>query len=313
MTQQYIRSCTLIVEGSSVVFTVSNLRVVFRTRQANLQTPAHADIRIYNLSAETANMVQKEFTKVTLSAGYVGNESIIFKGEIIQVRKGRENPVDTFVHILATTADQAYNFAVVNKTLAAGHTFRDQVDVALEAMKPYGVTAGYIADLGSTKMPRGRTMFGMARDLLRTVAFSTASSWSIQNNKLQIVKNTETMPGQAIVLNSRTGMIGLPTQSIDGIEVRCLLNPEIVPGKRLQINQSSIQQAALSPGYTAAVTNSMIPTLADDGFYKVLVVEHHGDTRGGPWYTDSICIRADGTSIPISLASQGINVIPEDR
>ncbi|HAU75919.1 MAG TPA: hypothetical protein DCW88_10425, partial [Agrobacterium sp.] len=66
-------------------------------------------------------------------------------------------------------------------------------------------------------------------------------------------------------------------------------------------------EAKLSADYTAVVNNAMIPSTADDGFYKCLVVNHIGDTRGDPWYTQILCLRADGKGpIPLSIASQGI-------
>ncbi len=117
------------------------------------------------------------------------------------------------------------------------------------------------------------------------------------------------MPGTGFVLNSRTGMIGMPIQTIDGIQVTCLLNPKIVPGSRIQIDQASVQQAKFDPSYTGVVNNSMIPATADDGFYKVLMVNHTGDTRGTPWYTNCLCLRADGKGpIPLNLVQKGINV-----
>ena len=307
MTRQWIREASLTIEGASGSIDVSELRIRFKVNQNTLQRPNSAEITITNLSNETANKIQKEGKLVTLTAGYEGASKLLFKGDIIQKRKGRENPVDTYLTILATSGDKAYNFAVVNKSLAAGHTFRDQVNAAFEPMKEHGITLGHIGDLGSKIMPRGRTMFGMARDFLRDIAFSTNTAWSIQNNKLQLLENQKTLPGDAVVLNSNTGMVGMPVQTINGIIVRCLLNPEIHPGTRVQINQSSIQQAAFSPNYTAEVQNSMLPSIAEDGFYKALVVDHMGDTRGNPWYTDIVCIRADGQGpIPLGLAGQGI-------
>jgi hypothetical protein len=45
--------------------------------------------------------------------------------------------------------------------------------------------------------------------------------------------------------------------------------------------------------------------------YKVLIVNHVGDTRGGPWYSDLTCIRADGQGpMPLGLAARGIVVNP---
>lgn len=307
MAQQWLRYCKLTVAGGGDSVDLSQLRIRFQVTQHNLQSPNAADITITNLSDQTVKRIKGEGTEVTLEAGYEENPGLIFKGQIIQKRSGRENPVDTYLNIIAQGGDQAYNFATVSKTLAAGHTYRDQVMTAYEALKPFGITLGKIADLGDKKMPRARVMFGMARDILRTIAISTGTSWSIQNNELTVTKNNEPKEGGAIVLNSRTGLIGLPIQSIDGILVTCLLNPQIGPGSLIQIDQASVQEAKLSADYTAVVNNAMIPSTADDGFYKCLVVNHIGDTRGDPWYTQILCLRADGKGpIPLSIASQGI-------
>lgn len=307
MAQQWLRYCKLTVAGGGDSVDLSQLRIRFQVTQHNLQSPNAADITITNLSDQTVKRIKGEGTEVTLEAGYEENPGLIFKGQIIQKRSGRENPVDTYLNIIAQGGDQAYNHAVVSKTLAAGHTYRDQVMTAYEALKPFGITLGKIADLGDKKMPRARVMFGMARDILRTIAISTGTSWSIQNNELTVTKNNEPKEGGAIVLNSRTGLIGLPIQSIDGILVTCLLNPQIGPGSLIQIDQASVQEAKLSADYTAVVNNAMIPSTADDGFYKCLVVNHIGDTRGDPWYSQILCLRADGKGpIPLSIASQGI-------
>lgn len=311
MTRQWLREVSLTVETGSETIDVSELRVRFKVTQNRLQTPNAADIIITNLKEETAQKIKKEGSLVTLKAGYQGASEGLFKGNLIQKRTGRENPVDTYVALVATSGDKAYNFSTVSKTLAAGATFKDQVDVVLEAMKPHGITAGYIADLGNKKMPRGRTLFGMARDVMRDIAFSTGTSWFIEDDKLNITKNNEPKPGEAFVLNSTTGMIGRPVQTLDGIIVRMLLNPKVRPDTRIKIDQGSIDEAAFNPNYTAEVANSMIPSLADDGMYRVLVADHHGDSRGNPWYTEVICIRADGQGPqPIRLAQQGIDLDP---
>lgn len=311
MTRQWIRKCVLSVDGESGSVDLSSLRIRFKVEQNNVQRPNAARVTITNVARSTFEKIKKEGKKITIEAGYEEGFGRIFQGQIIQAIYGRENPTDTYVTIVAQSGDHAYNFSVVNKTLAAGHTFRDQVDAVLDVMKPFGITAGHISDLGNKKMPRARTLHGMARDVLRQIGFSTASDWSIQDDKLQILKSTDTVPGQAFILNTQTGLIGMPTQTIDGILVRCLLNPRIRPGTRIKIDQKSVQQAVFSPNYTGEVMNSMLPSLAADGFYKVVIAEHEGDTRGTPWYTDINCIRADGQGpIPLSYASQGVT-IPE--
>ena len=84
--QQWIRKVGLVVSNGpgSDGIDLSNMRIKFRTFQADLpSTPNHVEIRIYNLSDDTANKVQKEFTSVHLDAGYEGGSyGVIFDGTI---------------------------------------------------------------------------------------------------------------------------------------------------------------------------------------------------------------------------------------
>lgn len=311
MTRQWLRKIQLSVEGGGKTIDLSQMRVRFVVQQElQRQRPAVAQITISNLSDQTANAINKEGKVISLEAGYEEGFGLIHKGEIYQKRgPARETPVDKYLTLNSKSGDTAYSFSTVNKTLAAGHTFRDQVDTALEALKPFGISAGFIADLGSQKMPRGRALFGMTRDLLRTIAQSTNTSWTIRDQKLDIVKNDKAMDGQAFVLNSQTGMIGMPVQTTGGIQVRMLLNPRVRPGTRLQIDQKSIQQATLNQNYfnPVEVQQSQLASIASDGFYKVLYVEHSGDTHGVPWYTDCACVATSEQGLVLkNFVNQGI-------
>ncbi|MFG1417163.1 hypothetical protein V5F38_05035 [Xanthobacter sp. V0B-10] len=312
MTRQWIRRVNLTVGSSGSATDLSEMRIRFSVRQGDVATPNNAELIITNLSQATANKIKKEYNSIVLDAGYDGNVASIFEGEIVQVRIGRENPTDTYVNIIAKEGHLAFNYGFVRKSLAAGHTYKDQVDTCLEALKEHGITAGYIADLGMMKMPRGKVLFGMVRDQLRAICQATGASWSIQGKKLQIVKNDAYRPGDVIVLNSRTGLIGMPVQTLGGIEARCLLNPQIRPGRRIQIDQASIQEAAFTTNYQNA-QNYLIPETAVDGIYKVITVDHSGDTRGNPYYSDIVCVSASGKIIPKSLSDRGVNVFPEDK
>jgi hypothetical protein len=120
--QQFLRKIGLVVTAGSSGLDLSNMRIVFKVFQVDLpSTPNHATIKVYNLSDDTAKSVQKEFTAVRLQARYEGGSyGVIFNGTIKMVRRGRDNPTDTFLEILAADGDVARNFGIVNTTLAAG-------------------------------------------------------------------------------------------------------------------------------------------------------------------------------------------------
>ena len=305
MADQWMRKASLVVAAGEEGIDLSELRFTFRTQQWDLQTPGRIYVRIFNLSDDTANRVQKEFTRLILQAGYENGEyGPVFDGTIVQVRRGRENPTDTYLDITAADGDIGYAFGVVNTTISRGSAFADRADALRKAM---GVEASHIDPLPESKLPRGRTFYGQARDHMRDLAFSTDTSWSIQRGQLQIVKRDGFLPGEAVVLTSATGMIGLPEQTQDGIRIRCLLNPRIRPGVRVQIDNASIQQAGLQLSVTAGAvrSNSFLPRISEDGFYRVVVCEHEGDSRGQAWYADLICVALDDELFPIGLLNKG--------
>ena len=121
MARQYIRQVSLIVgDASGNGIDLSQMRIRFATKQFDLQTPNTAEIRVYNLSDDTANKVQKEFTKVELRAGYDGNFGTIFAGTVVQFRRGRENPTDKYMDLIVADGDVAGDKVLACMAGAAG-------------------------------------------------------------------------------------------------------------------------------------------------------------------------------------------------
>lgn len=295
---QYIRRCNLVVSGASGDgLDLSSLRIQFKIKKSDAQTPNTAEIRVYNLAPDTAKQIRKEFTRVVLQAGYESNYGVIFDGNIKQVRMGRENGTDTYIDIAAGDGDDAYNYAVVNTTLAAGAKQSDQINAAANSMASKGVKQGFIADTGSASLPRGKVMYGNARDYLRQSAEASGTTWSVQDGKLQLVSLTSVLPNQAVLLTSKTGLVGTPEQTNDGIKAKCLLNPMLKIGVRVKINEEDVNEAKLPDSDKNDAANKPAD-ISKDGIYRLLVVEHSGDTRGNDWYSDLVCLDVDASAPP---------------
>ncbi|WP_427183523.1 phage protein [Bordetella bronchialis] len=297
MTDQWLRQASLIVaDDAGNGLDISQLRLRFVVTRGDIRTPHNASIRVNNLSAQTAQRIRDEFTRVQLQAGYPGTMSTVFQGDIVQKRLGREDALNTYLDIAAVDGDKAYNFGVINTTLAAGWTFQDMYEAILKVLKPYGIVAGYAPPFPGIRNPRGKAMFGMVRDQLQLLAQALNSSWYVQDDKLNIVPLYGYIDGEAIVLTSKTGMVGMPQKNLNGgISVRCLLNPAIAPGRLVQLDNASIQDAVISVDYTAI---NFVPQTDADGFYRVLAVNHIGDTRGQEWYSEIVCLARDDPGPP---------------
>ena len=288
-------------QNNSFGIDLSQLRFRFEVRASDVETPNTMYVQVYNVAQQTANRINQEFDTVTLTAGYqTGNKGNIFTGDIRQTFQGRERNVDSYIDICAGDGDQAYIQSVVNKTFPAGTTLAQQA----QDLMPTGLTLapsaiGILNGTGglAPKNIRAKTQFGMWRLAMGNIADQVNARWSIQNGVVTLIPNTGYLPGQAVQINSATGMIGTPEQTEDGIKIRCYLNPLIRIGQLVQINNGDINRNTLNKQMFPSYVSQYYPaTVTNDGFYRVIVAEHVGDIRGTDWYTELTCLAADISS-----------------
>lgn len=330
-SDQWIRKCSVWVlpgadpnAGTDQGMDLSNFRIRFETFQAEWgdgAVPAHAWIRISNLDPKTEKKFIHEYSSVILQAGYEkGKFGVIFQGTIKQYRRGHESATDSYLDIYVADGDLAYGFAVVNQTHAAGWTNKQLRDDAAQKLGEYGVKLGYtgtgistgaLAALGSNM--RGTTRWGMGQLAYTSATKQAGLTYTVENGKLNTVPLEGYMPGEAVKLSGRTGLIGWPEQTNDGINITCLLNPAIRVMNLIQIDNKEDQPAIINqsrfPGGGFELENIISPSdkeflqpIANDGFYRVLSIKHKGDTRGNPWYSEIVAVEAD---LSMTGAKQG--------
>lgn len=313
MAQQYWdRQVSLVLYSGSSGLDLSDMHIQFHIESADFETPNTAVIRVWNL-ADSTILALKEFNQVTLNAGYVNAAfGIVFQGTIRQFKVGHEEAHSKYLDIIASDGDLPYNWGISNTSLPAGSTQQDAIN---QAAKDMGLTVSQIAaapgentNVGGVVLPRGRVLFGLSRHILRNASGSIGASWSIQNGKVQVIPLQGYLPLEAVVLNGRNGMIGFPEQTDQGIKVRSLLNPKILVGGRIKIDNKSINQTYNQTDLVPGAPNILVPiqvnqapetvalTTAHDGIYRVFTVDHTGDTRGQDWYTDVVCLMIDQTT-----------------
>lgn len=304
---QYLRKATLYaINGGNTALDLSSLHFRFQTVQNDEESPANCSIRVHNASDATLVGLKTEFNQVVLNAGYENAAfGLIFKGTIKQFRVGREpDGVTNYIDLLISDGDLGYNNGMVNKTLTAGMTAKQMLDATISDLKTVGLvgdTRGFPSTGGI--LPRGKVLFGMARSHIRQQVQSNGCTWSIQNGVIQVIPLTGYLPGEAVVLRADSGLIGRVEQTADGMKARCLLNPNIIVGGLVKIDNASVNQTfAQDPNVTQGAGQlaynkyagiQQLADLSTDGLYRVYVAEYTGDTRGQEWYTDITCLKVD--------------------
>jgi hypothetical protein len=288
------------------------LRVSFNVHKSTVTTAGELDARIYNLSPATMKKVI-QFTRVKLSAGYkYGQFGVIFDGKVVQYRHGKENPTDTYLEIKAFDGDPLSQ-AITHRRAEAG---TKESDVLQQLIKDTGIPAGHISPtVGTQVLVRPWVMAGPTQKYLRDLMLKYNANAFPDVGKLHVVPQTEYKPGEAVVLSPRTGLVGIPEATPEGIQIRCLLNPKIqlcglikldnklisgvafIPGGK-EIDQSTFYSGQVSDATLGQKVEMPVPT-SPTGTYKIYMMEYTGDTRGQPWYTDMICIALDASNQPI--------------
>ena len=312
-SDQWIRKMSLIVyQGVGPVanketgLDLSQLRVNFSLKKMVNPTPNILYARIYNLSPKTEQKV-KEFGRVSLSAGYQKNFGLLFDGTVVQYVQGKENAVDTYLDIWAGDGDMPNNNSVTNVTWPAGTSVVDKIKYMASTME--GVVIGDIKpEGGDEKSVRAETKVAMTRDAIRDYANDTASWYYIDNGTFHMIPMMGYREGQEVVLTPKTGLIGMPQVSPDGIHATCLINPKLRLGGVIQIRdndgRSGLSNVPFIPGSTVPWAGIDVPAAtgtkkfaaaptSPTGRYTILLMEHHGDSRGTPWYTEMVCQATD--------------------
>ncbi|WP_155027399.1 hypothetical protein [Enterobacter ludwigii] len=336
MSQNWMRHFELqLVDENGQGIELSDFKVTFTIDWFNISSASRVGtFKIYNLSADTVNRITgQEFSKVRLIAGYDGiapdvsasdvgtmrevdaadvgqsdgrNYGLIFSGEIRYSVTGKDSPIDSYVLIQAADTDLAFATSITSQTLAAGYTTADMFSLLMKDFEAKGATVGRTPAFPTTVFPRGRVLFGMTRHLMDNVAAQCEATWQFVDGQLHMLAKDEVMH-DAIVLNSATGLIGMPQQTIgNGVNARALINPNIRVNGLIHLDQASVYRTALSNNDIAMAggqitdqntdgnislsgTTAQPASIATDGVYIVRGIMYTGDTRGQAWYMDMMC------------------------
>jgi hypothetical protein len=302
--RQWLRKCSLLVSDNSgtKVIDLSHLHIRFEVTCATIRSLKRLQARIYNLTDETVHSIEKEFTQIELRAGYgpdsSGSLPLLFSGLIAYTRHGKENALDSFLDIVASDCDDAYLYAVVSTSVSArGQSPNDALLQAVtDALQPFGITVGPLpVDGGLDFLDRGAVVHDTVPNLLDLLANAAGCDWFFEDRQVHFVPRGGFRSGGSLVLTPQTGLIGVPTQTLDGLNVRTLLNPLIQTARAINVLPTDIAQTNYRNNVTQPDLGPapLFPGLSLVGAYKVYQVRHIGDTRGNEWFTESICAALD--------------------
>lgn len=254
-------------------FQKHDLKVGFDVSKSISDSANTAEIELWNLNEGHRNAVGKELDSVTLEAGYMppgggSNVGVIFKGKIRDVEHRRENGVDIITRISCGDGDQAFRRATISKTFPAGTPVPEVVEEIYKQLQAEGMDRGewkFPDDMEPFKRPY--SMCGTCTRELDRLGRGRKFYWSSQNETMEVIPGDGYIGG-VVLITPQTGMVDVPTITDNGVKVSALLNPEIRPNRRVQIESDVLEMNAAN------------------GMYRVSQARFYGDNRDGKFWVD---------------------------
>lgn len=260
---------------------IENLRIAFNINKNLGWSTNKGTVQVYNLSGTKRAAIKDYGDQVSLFAGYYYSSglSLLYLGDTTSVTHIFDQP-EIISNLVSGDGERILNQKLIQVSYAA---HADVKDVLRGIASQMGFTNELsLNDLEDLQYINKFVFDGIGKDALDKVTAYLDATWSVQNGKLEILKNNSGNKRPPVVISEDTGMIGVPqrytSKRMDlyrsgprqGYKVRTLLRPDIIPGDNVRLISSKIKVNEI--GYVYSVT-------------------HVGDTHGNDWYSDFELIR----------------------
>jgi len=262
------RSTGFFEQDPSNQIIISDMRVQFNVTKNLRDEPNTCELTITNLASETRAALQVLPLHVRIAAGYDGETQELFAGDMFWAGSSREG-VDWLTKIQVGDGTRARANARISRTFKSGADPRQVIGDVAKSMGlkiPRSLAEGtdFLHSLSS-----GVTVDGPSHEQMTKLLAPKGYGWSVQGGKLQVLKDGETLGGEAIVINKDAGMVGSPDFGAPSddkqppvLTVKTLLKPELRCGGRIALESRAI-----------------------NGLFRVNKLTHAGDTAGSAWHS----------------------------
>jgi hypothetical protein len=286
---------TLIPREAGSELRVEGLHIAFEVRKTVRAQSNKATVDLYNLAKSTRDRFHAKRDVLRVDAGYRGVFETIYEGEINEASSGRSVP-DFVTRIECGDGDEAFQAQSVEQEFPAGTRVRDVIKRVAGAFtqpvpdqespvlfgpapketKPSRIRFRSIdADLAALEVDlssagfaivlrRAFTVSGNAAEVMDRLARMWRFDWSVQDGVFQITSYGRAVVGESILLTPKTGLIGTPLKTEQGVKFAAFLIPQVRPGVLCTIESENVR-----------------------GSFRVEDARFLGDTEGSDWLVEA--------------------------
>ena len=277
----YKRKISVSVAG----FKIEEPRIELDIQRKASDTPDTCSVMIYNLSRQNEQRIKDKGTDISVEAGYQNRTGIIFQGKIARVTRERKQLARiTKIWLgvggagptgLRGTFSMSYkNPTTVRKIVA---------DIAQSFTPPLDL--GPLNAIPANLEKKTWNQTSPSSRALTALLDGFDIDWYEDNGVLRFNREGITQADKSTIkINPKTGMIGTPTETENGLRVRSFLNP------------------LLELGVNVDIESEQTPSV--NGRYKVVELMHRGDNWDGQFTTDLELRPSDGATNQSNTADE---------
>lgn len=267
--------------GTSTAQTIEivNMRTQFKIHKALDKGPNYGEITVTNLAESTRSALQDKGAKVLLHAGYDVNIAQIFRGDVRTIDHERKGP-DWETRIVCGDGERALLNGRVSESFAGGSKLPGIVKIVAKKLKiDVSDVDKSLANAQDLEFDQGYVAHGAASTVLDTLLTSIGYTWSVQDDKLQILPPDGANTERPILVSPATGLLDSPVHCTPTSTFTVQKTPKNGISKRKKavpyIKVRSLLQPGLKPGGRVEIQSEKV-----NGIYRILKVEHVGDSAG---------------------------------
>jgi hypothetical protein len=281
------------------------IKIRFNVSKGIESTANTAEIELWNLAAGTRNALGRELDTITLEAGYMppigmnaalgagasffdklpvrgalqniigfmgggsNNVGVIFQGQLRDMEHRRDG-ADIITKISCGDSDKAFRNATISKSFDEGTPVKEVVEELQKQLEKEGIRRGewkFPDSVKDKKFRRPYSMCGTVKREMDRIGRGQGFYWSCQNQTTEIIPGDGYIGG-VFLISPDTGMIDTPAITDNGVKVSALLNPDVRPNRRVQVESSVLEMNG------------------EGGMYRVSQATYSGDNRDGDFRVD---------------------------
>ena len=246
-------------------------RIRFKIEKSSSSETNKAILEVFNLSSETAAMLESSNTIARLFVGYGDFQEVIFIGNIMQPVTQSESGSDLITRINAGDGETSYVNSTIELNMQRGEPISKAFESAFSALD---LDRGATKDIPKDQIMRGFSYSGTTSELLDRLSDTYKLHWSVQNNCIQTHAKRGYVREEAVIVSPETGLMPGLSKANDYIVGKVLLQAQISPGKPIKLISSSNVLGKFKSGPEAQPED-----------FRVDRVVHMGDSEVGEWST----------------------------